>query len=429
MNRKYVVSAFQQSGVKPNDRLLIACSGGLDSVALVHLVKEMRYAFALAHVNHHTRGEASLEDEQFVHRLAEALGVAFYRADYHHNGAGNFQQQARDFRYQWMESLCLNEGYHWICTAHHLDDQRETLLQKMLRGAGAQSLAGIRTVRGNRLRPLLRVSKNELRKYARSNGIVWREDASNETIHYERNYVRQILLPHAASMHPRGLKGLDVTMRHLADQSQRLEHLLQWWRGKMMRQLPGMLEIDLDVLPPGEQRAKWLGDVLLSWGNFDVQMILDKADRGESAQSIAGEHALVTSLARLFLTQSALPKPVQYNWSTNEIRLNGSQRLVINDDEPTKHALDATMLPTSMLSKLRVRSPENGDRLRISDSMNKKVSDFLLEKRVPLPMRHRMVWLVCYEDEILWIPGLYRNPHYQNMGEESCNIAFYSPLF
>lgn len=428
MNRKRVVNAFRKAGVNPDDRLLIACSGGVDSVVLVHLVREMHYEFALAHVNHHTRGAASDGDEAFVRELALVMGVPFYRRDFEHRGEGNFQNEARTFRYRWLQYLSEMHNYRWVCTAHHLDDQRETFLQKILRGAGAQSLQGIRLTLGNRLRPLLGVPKRELLTYARENHISWRTDASNDSIAYERNYVRSILLPHVAAMHPRALKGLDVTMGHLAAQSMRLEELLTWWRGKCMRQLPGMLEVDPEVLPPGGARADWLREVLLPWGHFDTQMILDKADSGESAQCVRGKHALATSLARIFLTSAVDPEEKAFHGIGEELRLNGQQRLVRAESDCLQ-ALNSISLPVHMLSRLVVRTPRQGDRIAFGEGNHKKLSDFLLEQRIPQPMRQRMIWLICDSETVLWIPRLYCNQHYSSKGEESCDITFFSPLF
>ncbi len=429
MNRKTIVAAFQRAGVQPDDALLIACSGGLDSVVLAYIAKEMHYRLALAHVNHHTRKDASQKDERFVASLAHSLGVPFFRADFYFDAKGNFQQKARDFRYKWFDAISKKHGYHWICTAHHLDDQRETVMQKMLRGAGVQSLGGIREKRGNRLRPLLAVSKGELRKYALENAIIWREDASNDTIHYERNYVRHILLPHASSMHSRGLKGFDVTMAHFADQSLRLDQLLQWWRGKIMRELPGMLEVDLDALPPGEHRAKWLADVLLPWGQFNTKMILEKAEVGASAQTIQGKHTLATSLARVFLTQAQLPDIKFFSWSNKGVRLNGHQRFDVKVNGTQQNELDSMRIPSSFLAEAIIRQPQHGDRLKMHTGITKKLSDFLLEKRIPQPLRTRMIWLFCFNGEILWIPDLYSHPDCGKHAKETCNIAFYSPLF
>ncbi len=427
ITRREVVEAFQRSGVLPDDRLLIACSGGVDSVVLVALVVEMRYDFALAHVNHQTRGKHSDGDEAFVKALAEKHKVPFHRVDFHFDQKGNFQQSARSFRYDWLSKLAKQNNYRWICTAHHLDDQRETFWQKVMRGAGVHGLMGVREKNGQVLRPMLRISKQAIRRFAVELNLPWRDDASNDAITYERNYIRHIVLPHAASMHPRGLKGLDITIDHLVKHAERHEALLQYWRKRCLLLLPGMFEIDPEVLPPGNHRADWLKDVLLPWGNFDAQMVLNKADRGEAAQSTAGDYVLETSLARVFLykSQSTFGESV-YHWQGEGLRLNGMQQLVLNDDN---RALDAIYVTEDMKEELVVRMPKTGDRLQISGGKHKKLSDYLLEKRVPAPLRRRLVWLVCYRGDVIWIPSLYCNPNYQNISGANCKICFLSPLF
>lgn len=427
MTRRTVVEAFQRTGVLPNDRLLIACSGGIDSVVLVALVVEMHYEFALAHVNHHTRGKHSDGDEAFVKALAEKHNVPFHRVDFHFDHKGNFQQSARSFRYDWLSKLAKQNNYRWICTAHHLDDQRETFWQKVMRGAGVQGLQGVREKSGQVLRPMLKLSKQSIRRFAIDQNLQWQEDASNDAITYERNYIRHIVLPHAASMHPRGLKGMDVTIGHLAKHAERQEELLQYWRKRCLLPLPAMFEIDPEVLPPGNHRAHWLKDVLLPWGNFDTHMILDKADRGKAAQSNVGDYILETSLARVFLYKNqSISEEKVYHWQEDGLRLNSMQRFVLGDDN---QAVDAVNVPEDMKEELVVRTPKDGDRLQIAGGMHKKLSDYLLERRVPAPLRRRLVWLVCYRGDVIWIPSLYRNPNYANISNANCKICFLSPLF
>ncbi|MCH8546985.1 MAG: tRNA lysidine(34) synthetase TilS [Cryomorphaceae bacterium] len=425
--RRLVVEAFQRCAVSPSDRLLIACSGGIDSVVLVALAVEMRYEFALAHVNHHTRGNHSDGDEAFVKALAEKHNVPFHRVDFRFDKKGNFQQSARSFRYNWLAKLAKENDYQWICTAHHRDDQRETFWQNAMRGAGVVGLQGIREKSGQVLRPMLKSSKKVIRQFAIDQHLTWREDASNAAITYARNYIRHIVLPHAASMHPRGLKGLDVTIDHLTEHAARHEELLQQWRKRCLRPLSSVFEVDPEGLPLGQYRADWLKEILLPWGNFDTHMILEKADSGESGQSAIGDYVLETSLARIFLyKQESWTEESVYHWQEEGIRLNSMQRLYSVGEN---QEVDSMYLTEDMKAELVVRSPKAGDRLLMPGGNHKKLSDYLLEKRIPAPLRRRLVWLVCYKGEIIWIPTLYSNPNYTNKSQSNCKICFLSPLF
>ncbi len=423
MIRKKISSAFQQAGVQPSHRMLIACSGGIDSVCLAHLVREMHFESAIAHVNYHKRAEASEADEVFVSHLAQSLGMAFYRIDAPVFYKGNFQDEARKFRYDWLNKLA--QDFDWILTAHHAGDQRETILQKLLRGSGTLGLGGIQAVQAKVLRPLLEVDKSEIRHYASENKLNWREDASNASIHYERNYLRNIVLPHLKAHHPRGLAGLDRSIRHLITQSSRTERLLEYWRNLCLQKIPGGWEIDLDVLPV-DHREDWLYDLLRPFGRFNTSDILQHMEAGANARSLNGSYVLETSLARVFLLNTGYEDLGTTHFDKKTNTVNDLQTIVRGREED---ALDYFQCSSAELSAMTIRKMQDGDRIVLPNGTRKKLSDFLLEKRIPVPLRHRAVWLILHKDTIVWIPGLYRRDVVQSDQDSSLTFSYISPDF
>ena len=201
----------------PNERrFLIAISGGMDSVVLAHLCKANDIVFALCHVNYHLRGQESEDDADFVADLANALEVPLYLLENDLSSyEGNIQLEARTSRYEWFADLLDRKEYDHILTAHHLNDSAETLLFNLGRGTGLNGLLGVPAQIEKIIRPLLSFSKEQIRSYAQSNAIVYREDASNATDKYARNFLRHHVIPKLKEQNPNFLSGVSKTLSHL----------------------------------------------------------------------------------------------------------------------------------------------------------------------------------------------------------------------
>ncbi len=186
---------------------LLAISGGLDSMVLLHLFAKASYPIAVAHVNFGLRGEASQADETLVCETCEALEIPYHvlRPDTQAYAAEHrlsTQMAARDLRYGFFEELMRDFGYVRLATAHHADDALETLFIYLLRNNGRAALTGIEALRENRLRPLRRCTKEELLQFAMDKKLQWRDDESNASVKYLRNKVRHWLVPALKEAYP-----------------------------------------------------------------------------------------------------------------------------------------------------------------------------------------------------------------------------------
>ncbi len=184
------------------DKVIVALSGGPDSVCLLHILKELAPAYNLslhiAHVNYQLRGEESLVDEVFVKGVAESFGIplTIKRVEIAGKGRGNLQEVAREVRYNFLQGLAEEIGFDKIALGHTADDQAETFLIRILRGSGTSGLSGIPLVREGRfIRPLLSVSRKEILDYLKQKAIPFREDSTNIKPLYLRNKIRHTLLP------------------------------------------------------------------------------------------------------------------------------------------------------------------------------------------------------------------------------------------
>ena len=181
-------------------RVVAAVSGGADSVCLLQVLLELNAAISgIAHFNHKWRGEASEEDERFVAAMAGRLGIAFFRSEARADSAGNLEQAARRARQNFFQGLIRDGVGDRVATGHTRDDQAETVLFRVLRGAGLAGLSGIHPVTGDGLiRPLIGVRRGEVEEFLRARKVPWREDATNRETRFARNRIRHEMMPQLA---------------------------------------------------------------------------------------------------------------------------------------------------------------------------------------------------------------------------------------
>ena len=188
-------------------KILLAVSGGVDSMVMLHLFLQSGMKIGAAHCNFQLRGQDSLEDENFVLSQASKYGIKshvirFETDDYAKKAGLSIQMAARELRYNWFEQIRKENNYDFIATAHHSDDMIETFLLNLLRKTGISGLHGIKDRSGNIIRPMLFTNKEEIMEYADKHDIKYREDVSNTDDYYKRNYIRHHIIPEFKKLNP-----------------------------------------------------------------------------------------------------------------------------------------------------------------------------------------------------------------------------------
>ena len=206
-------------------KLLIAISGGIDSVVLTHLLSRLNFNISLAHCNFNLRGTESDLDTVFVKDLAKKLEIRCFTTSFEteriaKENKESTQIAARNLRYSWFQEIRQENNFDYILTAHHADDNLETFLINLTRGSGLDGFTGIPEINGNIVRPLLKFSREEIEVFAKEEKISWREDQSNTSTKYVRNKIRHNILPVLKEINPSLLDTFSKTLTHLQESTQ-----------------------------------------------------------------------------------------------------------------------------------------------------------------------------------------------------------------
>lgn len=427
------------------DGVLVAVSGGPDSVALLHLLAGLRdergLRLEVAHLQHGIRGEEARQDALFVAGMAESLALPFHlrevdlpgiRAE---KGKGNLEAMGREERYHFFSAVAEKRGIHKIATAHTRDDQVETLLMRLLRGSGRRGLSGMRPARrlnsaegqapeGSLLiRPLIETSRQEIMSYLTANDLKYRTDHTNLSPGPLRNWIRLHLLP---QLKERTDPHLDERLAQLADLLHEEEEILQQMaRGRLRRVVQGEDLVRESLLQESKAMQRrlfrlWLqatlGD-LKGIGFRDVDEAIEFIAHGppQGRLSIPGGWGLVRhyETMRLEKRKRRQEQPVEYNYTLPRdgellipeagMKVQSSRNSLLADARPENNLeafFDAAVLPEA----LTVRNFRAGDRFQpLGMQGHKKVKDLFIEKKVPRSVR-RTLPLILAGGEILWIP-------------------------
>ncbi len=402
--REHIASVLEGA---TNLKILVAVSGGVDSVVLVHLLSKCAYDFEVAHVNYKLRGSDSDLDEKLVCKLAASLQVPFHSdirlIDPNESG---IQKKARDLRYAWFRELVALHEYDAVLTAHHADDQLETLFLRLSRGSGLEGLGGIQAKKGFLIRPLLPFFKDEIIAYAKANDLSWREDASNSSKKYLRNAIRHDVMPTFLSLSPQTATNTLMSMQHLQDAFEAIDIQInaikqQWINSKEVTTIP---LISIQHLTP---RGFWLHHLFSSFG-FDAVEVDKLLGTHAGKKCISTTHELLRERDHLVLsTTTATHDSLDQQYLVSKKGLEYPLRIQISNlSKRSKPASNSILIDTSKLSfPLLLRRWREGDVFYPTGMKGKKkISKFFKDEKMST-VEKKNQWVLCHKNDVIWIVG------------------------
>lgn len=427
---------------QPGDRVLVAVSAGLDSVALLDILLELRDHFNLklfvSHYDHRIR-KNSLEDALFVYRLCKEKRLPLFITSapvpmYAKREGLSLEMAGRELRYRAWYELAKSYDFQKIALAHHLDDLTEEIFMKIIRGTGRRGLAGIPLKRENLIvRPLLFLTKEEIKKYAQEKGLSWRDDPTNEDLRFLRNKVRHVLIPFLAKeFNPKIKEAVRKTAVIIAEEEELIESLAHEAFNKVKATMDDDLALkltELKNLPSVIRRRVYflafheMGLPLFritSRHIFQIETLLTGKAKGPVC--LPGNFCVYRGPGYIRISQKISPvEPFELvisSLGSYDLPLKNLGKILV--EKISKKSLpDSAFLQRAILldaNKIAfpiiVRNRRLGDRIYIPGLGHKKLKKFLWEKRVPAYKRDFLL-IVEKDGEILAVYGLYIHPMFR----------------
>lgn len=395
-------------------KLLLAVSGGIDSMVLVDVFKQLGYNISIAHCNFGLRAEESNGDENFVRSIASVNNIEifvnnFNTKSYSSLNKVSIQIAARELRYTWFTKLMDEHGFDYLLTAHHLDDSAETFLINFTRGTGIEGLLGIPQQNGKIIRPLLPFTRSEIEGYAKDNNIQWREDSSNASDKYLRNKLRHHVLPLLKELNPSFAQSFTQTLENLQQVHALANDAAKMVYNHVVNEDGNRKNIALDSLLRYDNYKAYLFSWLQPYGftAWDDIYALVTAQAGKFVTSAS--HRLLKDRELLILEpiKSTPGDTFEINLGIENTTLPIELKLDLVQDRienPTKNILfvDKELIKFPLF----VRKWQGGDYFYPlgMNGQRKKVSKFFKDEKMSLTEKED-TWLLCSDDDIVWVVG------------------------
>lgn len=395
-------------------KILIAVSGGIDSVVLTHLCHKLGLHISLAHCNFKLRYEDSDKDAAFVKNLANKLQIQehhieFDTTSYSEENNISTQMAARELRYEWFETLINKFKYDCILTAHHANDNIETVLINLTRGASINGLVGIPEINGNIVRPLLPFTRKAIEHFTIAENITWREDESNQSTKYVRNKIRHKVMPVLEELNPGLSETFNTHLSYLKKEHQVLTQHLEQVK-KEVCIFDNQLKIDIEKLIVYDNVQVYLRHILKAYNFTEWHNIADlcKAQTGKFVQSVS--HRLVKNRGYLLLEENKVHlQNTQYNIleSTKKLVEPINIEFVDVKEVCSKNKNEIFVDADIVKYPLSLRKKQDGDVFfPFGMSGKKKLSKYFKDEKLSLIDKENC-WLLCdATNTIIWVVGM-----------------------
>lgn len=411
-----------QKNIKENlnipfdSKIIVAVSGGIDSMVLLHLSKLTFKTIVIAHCNFNLRGEESDHDELFVRNYARENNIEFYCKPFNTNEFAenhkiSIQEAARKLRYDWFYELLHDLNFDFIALGHNKNDSIETFLFHLIRGSGIKGLSGIPEVNNQIIRPLLFAERTALAEFAQNENILFREDSSNKTTKYSRNKIRHDVIPVLREINSQAENHIFQTIEYFKEIRSIVEEKLEEINEDVIEENASIIKINIQKIISIPYKSVILFEILSSYhfNSTTIQDILASLE-GESGKTFFSKtHQLVKDRDYLLIT--ALEHTLQ-----KEIYIDKTAKIITDPIKliiqtiPNKAFTIPPLKNTACLDfeklkfPLKLRNWQEGDRfIPLGMSEFKKLSDFFIDEKLSIFDKQKVQIITDSDDQIVWI--------------------------
>jgi tRNA(Ile)-lysidine synthase len=398
---------------KTTDKILLAVSGGIDSMVMLDIFLKAGFSVGVAHCNFQLRGTDSDLDESFVRKRCGSQ-IRFYTrkldtSGYADRNKVSIQMAARELRYSFFEEVANSEGFDFIATAHQQNDALETSLMNFVKGTGIDGMTGIPVRSGRIIRPLLFATRKMIREYARANAIVWREDSSNDSDDYQRNFLRHQIVPLMEKMNPNLLETFSNTQERLKGAQEITKSFVLGLRNSSISK--NGFDIRKDLLLSTTSPAAILWEMIKEFG-FNFESAKEIVTEHQSGKVFHSASFTITVDRDMYLVREKVRQGVEevHIRSGSAEVSNGSQKILVQEILNQDFKMDSSSAVAQLDSDkvqfpLRWRGWKSGDSfIPLGMRQRKKLSDFFIDLKIPLPEKERIT-VVESNGVIVWVVG------------------------
>lgn len=407
------------------NKILLAVSGGKDSVLMLHLFKAIGVNIGVAHCNFNLRADEAQRDENFVKILAETLDLPFHithfdTKKYAVENKISTQMAARDLRYAWFEEIRATHQYDYIALAHHQNDAIETVMMNLIRGTGISGLHGILPKRNHLIRPLLFLNSEQIESIVTEENISFVEDSSNLSTHYTRNKLRLQVIPHLKEINPNLEKTFADNIARFAELENLLELEVAKLQAKILIRKTDGLYIALNEIAKLNPQKLLLYELLKHYHFTEhvVEEILLSLTALSGTHFFSSSHQAIINRNDLVIIEKNTDNLLNefMHPATKKISFGG-HTISLEYSTVTKFEMNvakAFVNADQLIFPLVVRKWQNGDKfIPLGMHMLKKVSDFFINEKVPVHIKHRTPILINGNGDIIWIAGMRQDNRYK----------------
>ncbi len=417
--QNHIVSRFPFLKQK---KLFLAVSGGLDSMVLLHLFKQLNYEIAVLHCNFQLRGLESFDDQEFIQNYCDKNNIKIFTTQFDTQAFAedyrlSIQVAARELRYSWFYELLEEKHFDYLLTAHHADDNLETFIINLTRGTGLDGLTGIPEQNDKIIRPLLPFSREEILKYAQENNIEWREDSSNASTKYVRNKIRHDLVPVLKQINPNFLDAFQKTQSFLQESKEMAEDASIMIYQQVAKEAGDDIHFDLNQLKKLPNYKSYLYQWLNEFGFSAWNDIYDLVEGQSGKQVFSDEFRLLKNREILILTPiSETSEKEEFEIYENDTEVNFPLKMTLCNVGHTTFGSNRTIFVDAekIQFPLKLRKWNEGDVFQPfgMNGKSKKVSKLFKDEKMSLIEKEK-TWILSSDDQIVWIVGIRQDERFK----------------